>query len=153
MKEVIERLFPRLRDSGYRTTSSRDPVYNCIAWSVGVTDAWWWPADPAYSYWPEEIPREQTLAAFRQLYRLLGYDECVAEELEPGLDKVALFCNGLGQPTHAARQLANGRWTSKLGESEDIEHDLHDLEGDIYGVVVLLLSRAASGNPSLGGGP
>jgi hypothetical protein len=42
---------------------------------------------------------------------------------------------------HAARQLPTGHWTSKLGESEDIEHRLHDLEGLIYGQVVLVLAR------------
>lgn len=34
------------------------------------------------------------------------------------------------------------RWTSKLGELEDIEHDLTDLEGAAYGKVVLLMKRA-----------
>ena len=33
-------------------------------------------------------------------------------------------------PTHAARQLANGWWTSKLGPSFDIEHiDLNAIAG------------------------
>ena len=29
---------------------------------------------------------------------------------------------GVGNPTHAARFQANGLWTSKLGDDEDIEH-------------------------------
>jgi hypothetical protein len=49
--------------------------------------------------------------------------------------------NPLGKPTHVAGQLVTGRWTSKLGESEDIEHGLRDLEGDVYGVVVLVMQR------------
>jgi hypothetical protein len=44
-------------------------------------------------------------------------------------------------PKHAARQLPNGRWTSKLGVSEDIEHALHDLTGLIYGSVALVFKR------------
>ncbi len=47
----------------------------------------------------------------------------------------------MGVPEHAARQLANGRWTSKLGRAEDIEHQLHDLEGEVYGTVALLMKR------------
>jgi len=46
-------------------------------------------------------------------------------------------------PTHAARQLENGRWTSKLGELEDIEHDLHHLASGAYGAVVQILKRPA----------
>lgn len=36
------------------------------------------------------------------------------------------------------------RWTSKLGFSEDIEHDLLAVSGDLYGSVVLLLKRPLS---------
>ena len=46
-----------------------------------------------------------------------------------------------GIPTHAARQLRSGRWTSKLGQAEDIEHELRALEGAIHGAVVLILKR------------
>jgi hypothetical protein len=35
----------------------------------------------------------------------------------------------------------NGRWTSKMGILEDIEHALHDLEGIEYGVVALVMKR------------
>ncbi len=61
-----------------------------------------------------------------------------------------MFADALGLPTHAARQLASGRWTSKLGKAEDIEHDLHDLEGDLYGIVVLLMKRPLSATVEAG---
>ena len=32
-------------------------------------------------------------------------------------------------------------WTSKLGRMEDLEHALRDLEGVVYGSVVLILKR------------
>lgn len=51
------------------------------------------------------------------------------------------FADADSIPTHAARQLPNGRWTSKLGFLEDIEHDLHDVAGEAYGTVVVLLKR------------
>jgi hypothetical protein len=60
--------------------------------------------------------------------------------LEPGLEKIAIFAKG-GRPTHAARQLGSGRWTSKLGRAEDIEHDLRALEGEAYGAVAFFLQR------------
>jgi hypothetical protein len=99
---------------------------------------------PGRTYWPADVPRERTVAAFRQLFATFGYDECVGDGLEPGFEKVALFANALGKPTHAARQRPDGRWTSKLGESEDIEHRLRDLEGDVYGVVVPVIRRPLS---------
>ncbi len=58
-----------------------------------------------------------------------------------GFEKVALFVDAAGMPTHAARQVNSGAWTSKLGNSEDIEHELRALEGDIYGTVRLILKR------------
>ena len=43
---------------------------------------------------------------------------------------------------HAARQLSDGRWTSKLGELVDIEHpDLADVAGGIYGQPNLYMER------------
>ena len=42
---------------------------------------------------------------------------------------------------HAAKQLYNGRWTSKVGGNVDIEHDLLDLEGPCYGNVVMYFRR------------
>ena len=35
----------------------------------------------------------------------------------------------LGVPKHACRQLSSGRWTSILGNREDMEHALNDLTG------------------------
>jgi hypothetical protein len=142
MIPIIETLFPRLQSSGYRVTSPPDDVYNCIAWAVGVTGAWWWPGDPERTYWPADVPREPTLARIRLLFATLGYEECVGTEHEAGFEKVAIFSSPVAKPTHVARQLASGRWTSKLGESEDIEHELRDLEGEVYGLVVLVMRRA-----------
>jgi len=78
--------------------------------------------------------------AFAAVFVALGYTRCSGDALESGFEKVALFADE-EVPTHAARQLPNGRWTSKLGFQEDIEHDLHALSGDVYGQVRLLLKR------------
>jgi hypothetical protein len=56
------------------------------------------------------------------------------------MEKVALYATDEG-PAHAARQLSNGRWTSKLGRDEDIEHELEGLAGSHYGAVVQFLQR------------
>ena len=44
--------------------------------------------------------------------------------------------------THAARLKADGKWTSKLGTEEDIEHNtLESMEGDLYGLVIQILRK------------
>lgn len=87
------------------------------------------------------MPREVTLDAFCAAFATLGYVLCTGEDLEPEFQKIALFANDQGVPKHAARQRDNGRWTSKLGKMEDIDHALHDLAGELYGSVVLLMKR------------
>lgn len=82
-----------------------------------------------------------TVSAFLAAFVLVGYVPCAGEDVEPGFEKVALFADAFGKPKHAARQLATGRWTSKLGRMEDIEHELRDLESAVYGSVVLILKR------------
>jgi len=143
MVTPFEEIFPALTDRNYHITSAPDRDYNCIAWAAGDISKWWWPGpDLVKEYWPPDVPRSETLAAFQQVFALLGYVPCEGEALETGFEKVACFANVQGKPTHAARQLPAGRWTSKLGKMEDIEHDLHDLEGAVYGTVVLLMRRA-----------
>jgi hypothetical protein len=46
-----------------------------------------------------------------------------------------------------ARQLSNGKWTSKLGQDEDIEHEnLEGLVGEIYGSVVCIMKKTINRN-------
>jgi hypothetical protein len=57
--------------------------------------------------------------------------------------KIAIYMK-YGKPCHAARQLSNGKWSSKLGGWEDIEHELTGLEGigeHEYGYVEQILKR------------
>lgn len=146
----IEAIFPGLSGTSYQVTSPADDEYNCIAWAAGVTDAWWWPDPGGVKFWPVGARRDESLGAFGEAFASLGYEVCLEEQFEAGLEKVALFAGADGFPLHAARQLSNGRWTSKLGELEDIEHDLHALEGTEYGSVVLLMRRPrAAENPEL----
>lgn len=103
---------------------------------------WWWPEGNAPgAVWPDSAAREVTLSAFTAAFSTIGYVVGGDESLEPGFEKVALFADAGGMPSHAARQLPSGAWTSKLGHAEDIEHELHALEGEIYGAVALILKR------------
>ncbi len=104
-------------------TSPQTIDYNCIAWAAEDVSQWWWPDKMLNGYWPEEVAREETLDAFIAVCGLLGYQVCDDSKLEVGYRKIAIYIDANGKPTHAARQLDNGNWTSKLGPSFDIEHD------------------------------
>lgn len=139
----LEDEFPGLRASAYHVTSPIDGRYNCIAWAVRETSQWLWPGPPNRSDWPAGIPYQETVEAFEALFALFGFSPCQSEIPEDGIEKIALFADAISIPTHAARQLPNGRWTSKLGMAEDIEHDLRAIEGDVYGRVVRIYRRPA----------
>jgi hypothetical protein len=135
--------FPRLRPGNHRITSPVSPEYNCIAWAAGDKESWWWPDPDHVAYWPPGIPRVETVAAFVSVFQSLGYRVCEDAELEDGFEKVAIYALA-GRPTHAARQLVNGRRTSKLGRQEDIEHEPGSLDGPVYGTTITVLHRSLS---------
>ena len=94
-------------------------------------------------YWPPTAPREETLDAFIGAFAVVGFEQCLRGDHELGQEKVALFADASGRPTHVAKQLADGRWTSKMGKLEDITHDrLTGVQGSTYGWPVVFLRRA-----------
>lgn len=132
--------FPNLKITPFRETSPTTPFYNCIGFAAGETDRWWWPVGSCY--WPSDAPRVETIEAFVAAFQTLGYELCDNGELEPDFEKVAIYVNSSDRPTHMARQLASGKWTSKLGSDIDIEHDeLSGLEGSEYGIAQHFLRR------------
>jgi hypothetical protein len=141
MPTLVE-LFPNLQEKGYDVTSPETPFYNCIAWAAGDTKRWWWPDPNDQYYWPSGVPRNETLQAFIFLFESLGYSVCEASEHEKGFEKIAIYVDySKGKPTHAARQVAPGRWTSKLGSSADIEHDISGVSGAQYGSIAVIMKR------------
>jgi len=140
-KNIIDR-FPHLTEGSFSITSPKDVRYNCIAWAAGDDGTWWWPDNFSLGYWPSDVPREETLESFIGLFESSDYIPCNSSSLEDGFEKIALFVDLQGRPTHAAKQLSSGKWTSKLGQLEDIEHDtLEGLSGPIYGSVSVIMKR------------
>ena len=137
--ESARHVLPNLNPDNYRITSPITWEYNCIAWAVGVTDAWWWPIPGRY--WPPGVPREETLEAVLAAIATRGFALCSSFGLESRLEKVVVYSNG-AVPTHAARQLPSGWWTSKLGPNIDIEHaTVEAIAGGVYGEPVAFLCR------------
>lgn len=133
--------FPGLRQGEWKETSPADPFYNCIGWALDpAKKRWWWP-DPMYQwYWPGGVRRDTSLEAFAEALATVGFERCESDDLEDGVEKVAIFVK-TGEVQHAARQLGDGQWTSKLGEWEDIQHLLEAVEGKEYGTVAAVFSR------------
>jgi hypothetical protein len=141
MPTLVE-LFPKLHEKGFDLTSPETPFYNCIAWAAGDTQRWWWPDPNDQYYWPPGIPRHETLQTFILLFKNLGYTICEDAEYEEAFDRVAIYVDDLtGKPTHAARQVSYGRWTSKLGSLVDIEHDINGVSGRRYGSIAAIMKR------------
>jgi hypothetical protein len=141
--------FGNIRPGNFRCCSCRTSHrpcggYNCIAWAAGKNDKWWWPIDDPCAFWPipidpiDPVSLEQFIKAFESE----GYLKCDTALFENGFEKVAIYVDASGEPTHAARQLPDGVWTSKMGKGEDIEHDtLQVVEGGQYGTAKAFLKR------------
>ena len=121
-KTQIRSKFPRLVPTQFKVTSEQDQCYNCVAYAAGENERFWWPVDQPPYFWPLGLPFEVTLENFVVAFATLGYAPCESFSAEAGIEKVAIYVDDLGIPTHMARQLDDGSWTSKLGCSWDIAH-------------------------------
>jgi len=132
--------FPRLTAANHRITSPESTDYNCIAWAVEDVEHWWQPG----VYWPTNLsPETYGVDVLVAAFLSLGYDVCEDGSFELGSRKIAIYAAATLY-THAARQLPNGKWTSKLGKAEDIEHDgPNDVAGGIYGEIVRFMKKSA----------
>lgn len=123
--------FSRLKPENYKKTSDNDPDYNCVAFAVGETEKWIDPTPNKRHSWPKEVRRGFEIDVFIDFFRSSGgFTECESGALEQGFEKLALYADVWNRFRHVARLLESGKWTSKLGEWEDIEHDtLESLAG------------------------
>lgn len=147
LEKSIWSVFPNLGSNNHTVTSPYDERYNCIAHAAHKSDFWWWPVKAPGVFWPLSDYMEESIECFVQAYSTLGYAICASSVLEPGVEKIAIFVDAAGKPTHAARQLSDGSWSSKLGKSHDISHQtLAVLEGVTgvghgYGRVSVIMQR------------
>jgi len=138
-----ESLFPNLSKTPYRVTSPPDTTYNCFAWVAGESHRWWEAHPDAGHFWPTGYTTDWSIDVVIDAYRTVGYTACHDGSLEHGVEKVAIYVKD-GEPTHAARQLLGGTWTSKLGAEDDLEHTIDGLTGTEYGAPAVFLGRPVS---------
>lgn len=149
--KIWESAFPHL--GVWECHSPRTPVggphprCNCWAFAAGENTRRWEPDPSNQYYWPSNT-REYTVPAFIDAYRTRGYEPCVDDLLNSSYEKIAIYANAGGTVTHAARQLSDGRWISKLGDEEDIIHETPEsLNSAVYGHPVLFMKRDLPRSP------
>jgi len=112
--------FPNLRN--WNITDPTTGIYNCIAWSVGITIQWIWPGN--------------TVAVFDTFYASHGWSPSADGRREYKKRKVALWADSSGC-THGSRETHDCDWhESKCGGWERIMHDKFQMQGGSYGNII-----------------
>jgi hypothetical protein len=115
--------FPNLNVDTVVVTGEETPTYNCISWTVGVTDRWLWPG--------------ASISNFDTFYRGFGFVRASNGPIAAWGSSTSAMTHGcVSGPGHGPR------WESKCGQSLRIQHGLSELEGATYGRVVSFYSRA-----------
>lgn len=140
MLHDLARQFPNLLSTGYRRTSDPTLNYNCLAWALGDNQRWWEPDPFNVLFWPIGVPRSPLLKNYIRACESEGYERCPDGSVEAGFEKIVLYTEN-DQFRHAARQLPGGKWTSKLGQQDDITHELEGLTNSSYGEPAIFFRR------------
>ena len=137
----IRRTFPSLNRRNCKKKSPDDFNYNCLAFVLGDRANWWEPPGEFGFYWPPGFSPDLKVETVTAIIKLHGFVMELEPNAIPFADSVAIYAKG-GEWEHFAK-FTDGTWTSKIGEDHDIAHSsLKLLEGDLYGKVVKILSRA-----------
>lgn len=115
--------FPNLNVSQALVTDNASWAYNCIAWTVGITNRWLWPGS--------------SLAHFDTFYRGYGY-------VRSGNGPITAWGHSTSGMTHGSVSgPGHGpRWESKCGGDLRIQHGLNELSGGLYGRVLAFYTKA-----------
>ncbi|HAI76621.1 MAG TPA: hypothetical protein DCM08_10270 [Microscillaceae bacterium] len=135
---MVVKEFPHTEKEPFEITSPETDQYNCLAWAMHDSQRWWDTADD--DFWIE-ANRDNLLQTVIEVCQKLGFQVCEDEQLEEGYEKIALFSNDKQYCAHVARQLNNGKWTSKLGQSFDVIHSIFAIENGIYGNAAIFLKK------------
>jgi len=99
------RVSTRLTPTNHRITNPATGVYNCLAWSAGESFRWWEPG----RYWAcPLLSADFTVADVIAARGTDGHYLWPDGVLEVGYEKVAVYADGIDDPTHVAGQLPDG---------------------------------------------
>lgn len=120
-KQSFRMDFPKLDVEKALVTDESTMEYNCISWTVGETHQWFWP--------PEMFPEVSEEEAFDRFYAEYGLKPAPAGEVARWRNDQGITHGCISGPDHGPA------WESKCGADLRIQHDLNELEGEIYGHV------------------
>lgn len=145
-KEYYRKLFPLLTDYEL-IPNSESMEYNCISHTLNINNDISWPFDNN-NYWP--VSRDLTKESFDKFYEFHGFEKMNLLDFsyDSKYIKVALYTNK-GIPTHAAIQVDEFFWESKIGELGIIKHDLFEIEDNVYGEVAQIYRKLKTTNESI----
>jgi hypothetical protein len=101
----------------------------------------WWDPSPGEYYWPPGVPKTFAVDSFVEAYEAHGFERCADGSVKQGFEKIVIYASQYGGVEHVARQLSDGRWTSKMGAAEDIVHESPHSLSVGYGQPVCFMSR------------
>ena len=140
--QLLITAFPKLSSEEFEIVERASERYNCIAYAAGDTSKWW--DHNRNHYWPTPATRSNSIESLKEVFVSLGFEQCHDSSAENGYQKVALY-EEQGVWKHAAVQIPNGRWRSKMGKGPVIEHrSPESLSDSQYGNVGLYMRRAFS---------
>lgn len=116
-KTIFLSAFPLLDVDFTIVTDEPTGVYNCISWTVGVTNYWHWPGSQLSDF-------DSFYAQFNLIRKTKGH---VAAW---GNSTTAMTHGCISGPTHGPC------WESKCGSLARIQHCLNELNGPAYGHVI-----------------
>jgi hypothetical protein len=92
------------------------------------------------------VPVDEDIDTFMSMFETYRYARCENGEAENGFSKLAIYVKPDGiTVAHAARQLKNGLWSSKLGQNHDIQHGTpYTMEGVLYGQVAVFMKKTVT---------
>jgi hypothetical protein len=127
-KQRFRNYFPNLNVDQAVVTGDVSTVYNCISWTVGLTDRWLWPG--------------RSIADFDTFYRGYGF-------VRAGDGPIAAWGHSTANMTHGSISgPGHGpRWESKCGGDLRIQQGLNELAGSSYGRVVAFYRRSRALKP------
>lgn len=109
--------FPALDVDAAVVTAESTTAYNCISWTVGVTNVWHWPGS--------------SIQDFDAFYSGFGFQRRPSGPVAVwGHDLQDMLHGSVSGPTHGPR------WESKCGSSLRIQHGKDELVSDGYGHIV-----------------
>ncbi|QIM66288.1 hypothetical protein A4G16_02320 [Mannheimia granulomatis] len=136
---LYKSFFPNLNLATTKETSIATQCYNCVAWTLGVTDDWLWPL-----YHPYLTDKDTTLADFDRFYQEAGFTRVSNINEAHIIAWGNTLPNGKLYMTHACIAYPQSKqWESKLGAYIRIAHDLDGLKGESYGQPVAYYKKSA----------